>query len=323
LWTLDAHCDSIILRFSQGDPIDLSPVGRGYQVTLPGLRKGRLLALFAMVGDRELVPSLRMIEGLHQVCAARPKDFALCLTARDIRRAVAAGRAAIIMTIEGQSMFEERLELVRLWHRLGVRLYSLTHGEGTENVPNALQVSKSHFGYLSPAERDALRKSQKGLTTFARAALDEMGRLAIPCDLAHANDVTFWEVLEHASGPVCVTHGNCAALTPHTRNLTDEMMKALAQKRGVIGLCFYKPFLHETEPNLEHFVEHVLHALEVMGEDGVGIGTDFDGGGDETHMIVKDPSGLRDVWEALAKRGLTTRTLAKIAHGNFLRLLPQ
>jgi membrane dipeptidase len=322
LWTLDAHCDSIIMRFDRGDPLDLSPVERSYHVTLPRLRAGNLRALFAMVGDKHLAPSLRMIDGMHQLCAARPWDFALCLSAQDVRSAVAAGRIAIVMTIEGQSMFEERLEQARNWHRLGVRLYSLTHGDGVEDAPAALQGSRSHFGYLSPAEREALRKSQKGLTGFARVALQEMGRLGIACDLAHANDAAFWETLECATGPVCVTHGNCYALCPHTRNLTDEMMVALASKGGVIGLCFYGGFVDREQPTMDGFVAHVMHALERMGPDGVGIGTDFDGVSEEAVMIVKEPSRMGDLWEALDKRGVDSGTLGKIAHDNFLRLLP-
>jgi len=324
LWMLDGHCDSVILRLYNGDPTDLSPVQENnYQVTLPRLQAGRLLGLFMMVGDKHLAPSLQMIERMQALCRERADDFARCLTADDVRRSAEAGRVGIVMTLEGQSMFEEKVELIRLYHHLGVRLFSLTHGEGTENAEHALQGSKSVFAYLTPAERDDLRKGQAGLTEFGRAALAEMGRLGIPCDLAHANDVTFWNVMEQADGPVCVTHGNCAAICPHSRNLTDDMLKALAERRGVIGLCFYTQFIHPSEPNLEHFVEHVLHALEIMGPDGVGIGTDYDGGGDETDLVIREPSGIGALWEALETRGVSHQQMVKIAHENLLRLLPQ
>jgi len=322
LWTLDAHCDSIDSRFGRGDPLDLSALERDYQVTTERLREGNLRGLFAMVGERKLVDSLRMIDGIYEVWADRPDEFALCVTAREVCTAVSAGRLAITMTIEGQSMFEEHIEQLRNWHRLGVRVCSLTHGEGADDTPGALQVSRSHFGCLPLDERDALRKEQKGLTDFARLALAEMGRLGIACDLAHANDVTFWEAIEGAAGPVCFTHGNCAALCPHTRNLTDEMMSALGENGGVLGLCFYGPFVSEDNPTLECYVQHVLHALEVMGEDGVGIGTDFDGVPEGAVMVVPEPSRMGDLWEALDKQGVSHDTMVKIAHGNFLRMLP-
>jgi len=121
---------------------------------------------------------------------------------------------------------------------------------------------------------------------------------------------------------VCSTHGACAELSPHSRNLTDEMLRALAQRKGVLGVCFYTPFIHQTNPTLDAYMEHILHALELMGEDGVGIGTDYDGGGDESHLVIRDPSGMNALWEALDKKGLPKRVLVKIAHENFLRLLP-
>ena len=83
-----------------------------------------------------------------------------------------------------------------------------------------------------------------------------------------------------------------AALSPHTRNLTDEMMRALAERGGVLGLCFYGPFVDTNEPTMERFVEHVTHALELMGEGGVGIGTDFDGVSEGAAMIVREPSRM-------------------------------
>jgi membrane dipeptidase len=263
-----------------------------------------------------------MIEQMHALHRERAGDFAVCTTASEVRSAAAANRVGLVMTLEGQSMFEEKIELLRVWHRLGCRLYSLTHGEGTESVPTALQGSRSFFGYLSPALREELRRAHKGLTAFGKEALKEMGRLGIACDLAHANDAAFWDAMEVATGPVCSTHAACAALAPHTRNLTDEMLRALAQRKGVLGVCFYTPFVHQTDPTLDAYVEHILHALEIMGEDGVGIGTDYDGGGDESHLVIPSPAGFGALWEALDKKGLPRRILVKIAHENFLRLLP-
>jgi len=323
LWLLDAHCDSMGTRFVLGDPLNLSPVERDYHVTLPRMSEGRIRAVCAMVGEGELQQSLGIIDGVYETCAAHPDEMAVCRSAAQVREAVAAGRLAVIMTIEGQSMFGERVEQVRNWQRLGVCIYNLTHGEGTAKKPGALQVSLSHFGYLSPQERDALRRESKGLTDFGRQAVAEMGRIGVPCDLAHANDVAFWEVIENGTGPVCVTHGSCAALCPHTRNLTDDMLRALAERGGVIGVCFYGPFIDSEAPTLERYVDHVMHALELTGEDGVGIGTDFDGVPEGAFMAVPEPSRMGDLWEALDRRGVSREAMVKIAHENFLRLLPR
>jgi len=104
--------------------------------------------------------------------------------------------------------------------------------------------------------------------------------------------------------------------------MTDEMMTALAGKGGVVGLCFYGPFVSQDDPTLDDYVEHVLHALDLMGEDGVGIGTDFDGVPEGAVMAVPEPSRMGDLWEALDRRGIPRRVLVKIAHDNFLRMLP-
>lgn len=141
------------------------------------------------------------------------------------------------------------------------------------------------------------------------------------CDLSHANDAAFWEALELSQGRFCSSHSNCAAIHAHTRNLTDGMIKALAERGGVMGLCFFGEFIDERKPSLERFVEHVLHALTVMGDDHVGIGSDYDGVPFDAFMAVPDPEHTNELWQALNKAGLDGATMRKVAHDNFLKLL--
>jgi len=321
--TLDAHNDSIILREVRDDPMDFADRDPAYHVDLPRMRKGGLGSLFVMVGDSDLYQSLRMIDAIYAMCDNHPDDFALCLDAAAVRRANRAGKIGLVMSIEGQGMFAEDLGNLRNWHRLGVRIASLTHGEGRRG-PNArtLQYDGSYFGHLDLATREICRKRSKGLTPFARESLKEMARLGIACDLAHANDKTFWETLEQTDGPVCYTHGNCYSLCRHTRNCTDEMLKALAERNGVIGICFYGSFVDEKDPTLDRLADHYLHALEVMGEDCVGVGTDFDGIGNHQVPVIPDAAGLPKLWEKLSERGVSQRVMKKIARENFLRMIP-
>lgn len=106
-----------------------------------------------------------------------------------------------------------------------------------------------------------------------------------------------------------------------TRNLTDEMMQALARRNGVMGLCFYGEFIDEYKPTLACFVEHVLHALSIMGENHVGIGGDFDGVQPGAFMAIPHPGRMHELWEALDKAGVRLNVMKKIAHENFLRLM--
>ena len=216
-------------------------------------------------------------------------------------------------------------------------MVNLTHGEGTDGLTNliksryknkakiiqsgALQVTPSSERILSKTERAKLYKNEKGLSEFGKAAVEEMAKLKIVCDLSHANDAAFWEVLNLTSGKVCVTHSNCASLCGQARNLTDEMMKALAEHGGVMGLIFYGEFIDEHKPSLQRYVDHILHALSIMGLNHVGIGTDYDGVPPGAFMAIPNPARMNDLWEALDKAGVDHKTMRKIAHENFLGLL--
>lgn len=315
---LDAHNDSLILRQVHDDPMDLADVDPTYQVDLPRLRKGGMNCLFCMVGDNDLRQSGILTDAAHEMCRLHADDFRLCRTASEVRTAYADGRIAIVLTIEGQRMFDERLEHLRNAHRLGVRVASITHGGGRRPE---LQYDASYFGYISSQERENMRQQSKGLTPFARESLAEMARLKIAVDVAHINDTAFWELMDIAECPVCYTHGCCYALCPHSRGLTDEMMKALAEKGGVMGLAFYRAFIHQTDPSLDRLCDHFVHALEIIGPDHVGIGSDFDGTSARLRPIPEDVSQLEVLFEALAKRDVDEEILRKIAGENFLRLL--
>lgn len=315
---LDAHNDSLILRQVRDDRMDLADVNPIYQVDLPRLREGGVDCLFCMVGDNNLEQSSILIDAVYEMCQAHADDFSLCGTASEVRTARAEGKIAIVPTIEGQKMFNENLRHLRNWHRLGVRVASITHGGGRRPE---LQYDPSYFGYITAQERDDLRRQSKGLTPFGREALAEMARLGMPVDLAHINDTAFWEVMDVAECPVCYTHGSCYALCPHSRALTDEMMVALAEKGGVMGIAFYRRFIDREKPSLDRLCDHFLHALEIMGVDHVGIGSDFDGTSGLLRPIPEDVSKLEELFQALSKRGVDGETMAKIGGENFLRLL--
>lgn len=362
-WLLDAHCDSLIERAFFGDEIDLRPrevrlnnravvdayaselggrtEGWEYQVNLSRLEQGGVGCLFLNVGDIDLMASSLLIDRLESMAAALPRRLAVCRSAREVRETVGSGRIAVVMSIESQFMFMGRTDLLRNWHRLGVRVASLSHGEGAEKLSGyagmilpmnrlyrvqdpaacSLQGTESLATHMGAAEREGLYKQEKGLTGPGREMLGAMEELGMVCDLSHSNDATFREALELSAGKMCTTHGNCAAISPHTRNLTDSMMRALAERGGVMGLCFFGGFIDEREPSLPRFVDHVIHALEVMGPDHVGIGSDYDGVALDAFMAVPNPEHTGELWRALKDAGLDDSTIRKVAHENFLGLL--
>lgn len=348
MWALDAHCDTAYMRiFLKGGelPRELRNIDTEafFRVTLPRLAEGRVRCMFVNVGDIGLLTSSAIIDYLYNLAGKAESGVSICLNAAEVVRTVESGKLALVMACEGAFLFLERLDLLRNWHRLGVRVVTLTHGEGREGLgwfaqtalakdsviragsSPALQITPSRDEFMKPKERELLRKSEKGLTRFGRSAVEEMIRLEMICDLSHANDAAFWDVMglaeELGAGKLCCTHSNCAALCSHTRNLTDAMMEELADKKGVMGLCYYGDFIDEHEPSLERYVDHVLHAIDVMGPDHVGIGSDYDGVPPDAFMAITHPGHTGELWAALADAGIPKATLKKIAHENFLGLL--
>ncbi len=316
---LDAHNDSLILRQSRDDPMDLAVVHPAYQVDLPRLRQGGVDCLFCMVGDNDLRQASILIDAVYEMARLHEKDFRVCISASDVRAARAAGQIALVPTIEGQKMLQEDVSILRNLYRLGVRVASITHGGGRSPE---LQRDPSYFGYIGARERENLRRQSRGLTLFGYRALAEMSRLGMTVDLAHINDAAFWDVMEHGQCSVCYTHGSCYSLCPHSRALTDEMMRALAQKGGVMGIVTYPRFIDVDNPTLDRLCDHFIHALEIMGPDHVGLGTDYDGTEGLVVPILEDVSHMEELFVALRQRGVDDETLGKIAGANFLRMLP-
>jgi membrane dipeptidase len=316
---LDAHNDSLILRQSRDDPMDLAVVHAAYQVDLPRLRQGGVDCLFCMVGDNDLRQASILIDAVYEMARLHEADFRVCSTAAAVRAARAAGQIALVPTIEGQKMLGEDFSVLRNLYRLGVRVASITHGGGRSPE---LQRDPSYFGYIGVQERENLRRQSRGLTQFGYRALAEMAHLGMTVDLAHINDAAFWEVMERAECCVCYTHGSCYALCPHSRALTDEMMRALAQKGGVMGIVTYPHFIDVQNPTLDRLCDHFIHALEVMGPEHVGLGSDYDGTEGLVVPIPEHVGRLEELFGALSRRGVDDATLGKIAGENFLRMLP-
>ncbi|HOP67475.1 MAG TPA: membrane dipeptidase [Methanoregulaceae archaeon] len=347
-WTLDAHCDSVYMReFLKGDglPAEMQGVDPDtfFRVTLLRLVEGNVRCLFVNVGDIGLLTSSAVIDRLYTCAKMHEGAVSICRNAADVARTVESGRLAVVMACESSFLFLGRLDLLRNWHRLGVRVANISHGEGQDGMGwfgetalskdsliradslLALQGSPSRDGYVDPDLRKDLYTREEGLTGFGRAAVEEMMRLGMVCDLSHANDATFWDALsiaeESGKGKFCCTHSNCFSLCNHGRNLTDGMMESLAANDGVMGLCFFGKFIDRNDPSLERYVDHILHALDVMGPDHVGIGSDYDGVPPDAFMAVAHPGRMGDLWSALRDAGVQSSTLEKIAHENFLRLM--
>jgi len=317
---IDGHNDSLIEHWARKESYDLGRDWPAYHADLARMKRGGLTAVNSMVGDSNLVQGLELWSAMFENLEKHPGDFLLVLSAEDIPRAKKEGKIGLIGQLEGCAMLSGNLRVLQTLHKLGVRVAGLTHGEGGGEFH--LQPSRSPFGYGTPADREAARKETPGLTEFGRDVVRELNRLGIVVDLAHANDAAFHEALEISSKPVIFSHGNAFALSPHWPNLTDEQLKALAANGGVIGVVTYPAFIDQSsaKQTLQRLVDHIEHVCELVGDDHVGFGSDYDGMGSAAPVI---PSYGELPWltEAMLDRGFTESTILKFWGGNFLRVM--
>jgi membrane dipeptidase len=152
-----------------------------------------------------------------------------------------------------------------------------------------------------------------------------MRRLKVVPDLSHLNARAFDEVLSHDEGLVVASHSNAHALRPHRRNLTDDQIRKIAGRGGLVGVVLYNPFLAEGPTTLETVVQHIHHMVELVGPDHVGIGSDLDGGfsTSDAPQGIETVADLKRIGEALARKGYPDRDIEKILGGNWIRVLRQ
>lgn len=228
----------------------------------------------------------------------------------DVMKNKAQGLVSGVLTIEDGRIVNGSFDRLEKLAKTGVRAIALTW-----NFENC-------FG--APNSRDQKIMS-KGLTAFGKEAIEAMNELGILVDVSHLSDGGFYDVAMISKKPFVATHSDCRALAAHPRNLTDEMIRILAEKGGVSGINFAPAFLDDTpgneESRISDMVRHVKHFIEIGGEDCVGIGTDFDGIGG--HLEVGEPGQLALLFDALEKAGITPRQIDKIASGNVLRVMKE
>jgi membrane dipeptidase len=257
--------------------------------------------------------------------AAHPEFFVKAISVADPERARREGKMAVFYLFQNTAQFGRELDRVDLFHRLGLRSCQLTYNDRND--------AGSGCG------------AEGGLTPFGRELVDRMNARRMLVDLSHANMRTMAEAIEASNAPVIVSHTACAAVHAHRRNTTDENLRALARRGGVVGVCQMRPFLTAKKAdNLHAYFDHILHAIRVAGVEHVAIGSDRDYRvirlspeylaelkREEGSQVVDDelpyfidelngPRRMEVVRDGLAKRGLSARDVERVMGGNLLRL---
>jgi membrane dipeptidase len=225
------------------------------------------------------------------------------MTSSEIRAAKAKGQVAVLAGIEGGQALEGDPTHIERFAARGVRYLGLLHFSA-----NAIGAPARGRG------EDPLR----GLSELGHEVVRELERCGVVVDLAHINRKGFFDVLSIATRPLMVTHTGVVGVHPHWRNIDDEQIRAIADNGGCIGIIFARRFLGGA--GVDAVCDHLMHIIDVAGEDLPALGSDFDG-------FVVPPQGLEDVsclpnlTVALSKRGLPVRVIEKILGGNVLRVL--
>ena len=278
-------------------------------VDLPRLRDGGVAAQVFGYWTLPYVPGKNeravtsQIDALDAAIEKHGSEITWARTGAEIRAAKAAGKIAALGGIEGGQALDGRLEAVEMFARRGVRTFGILH-----LWPNELGMTSRK------------PKRDEGLTPYGRDVVRECERCGVVVDLAHVNRRGYFEALELATQPMMVTHTGVSGVHDMWRNLDDEQLRALANNRGCAGVVFARQYLGGS--SIDALVDHVLHMIDVGGEDLPALGSDFDG-------FVVPPEGLEDVASlpnltvALARRGVTPRVLEKILSANALRVLDE
>ena len=234
------------------------------------------------------------------------KEFlSIARTPADLYANKQQGRHSIMLGIENGLAIDGQLKRLQHFAQRGIVYMTLCHN-GDNDICDSARGNSTH----------------QGVSAFGRQVIAEMNRLGIMVDLSHASEKTFYDALELSELPIVCSHSSCRALCDHPRNLTDEQMRALAAKGGVMQVTMYNGFLvKDGEATVLDALRHLEHAIEVMGIDHVGIGTDFDGDGGVRGMA--NAAELINFTRLLLSRQFSEQDIEKIWGGNFLRVMSQ
>jgi membrane dipeptidase len=261
---VDAHNDlPVLLLARNGELGDLGAKRYWSERWVPEARAGgvdvQVLPIYVApeVAEASLRSTLLQLELLEREAAQTP-EVALCRTGADIDAALADGKIALLVALEGTPGIGADVELFSVFHRLGVRMVSFTH-----------------WSRALLAEGSADEETGGRLPASGVRAVGELERLGIILDVSHLAAPSVDHVLDLANGVVVATHSCARALRDHHRNLSDEHLRGIAATGGVIGMNTIPMFVDENEPTLDRVIEHIEHMAQVAGIDHVGLGPDF------------------------------------------------
>lgn len=300
---------------------------------LPELEAGNIGVIGAAIyiEDRYL-PEAGLRVGLDQIArlyaeAANSERFAICKNHAEIVRAREAGKIALLITMEGVEPLGSDLDLLRVFYELGVRVIGLTHARRNTAASGGVFASTG--------------SSPDGLTAFGRDLVRECEGLGMIVDLAHINPVGFEEILEIATKPPIISHTNARKYYDVERNVTDDQIRMVGERGGVVGVNAVLVSTRKEETTLDRYVDHFEHFIDLIGIDQVAVGFDFfefiyrqwsdsvraafHQKFTSVHFVpdLANHSHARNFTRKLIERGFTDEQIEKILFRNWMRILEE
>jgi membrane dipeptidase len=305
---IDLHCDTMFQLFHNPEKGNLKR--NSLSVDIQKMQQGEVKAsCFAMFVDlKDTSTPYQEVCKLHDLFVTELANNAETIRqVRTGREIMENDRLGAILTCEEGQILEGDLSRLSVFEEWGVRLFTL--GWNYEN----------DLAYPNSTDREIMGK---GLKPLGIEAIAEMEKRHILLDVSHLSDGGFWDVVQHAKKPFLASHSNCRACASSPRNLTDDMLKALADKGGVAGLNLYPPFLCDDKlhtSRISDMVRQVKHLYKVAGSQALAIGTDFDG--IDGNLEIATLGQMGKLYDALESEGFKESVLEKLYQTNALRLL--
>lgn len=332
---VDMHCDTLLGLFERrmkGE--DTGILENGLHIDLNKMEKGDyLLQNFAMFGHLEKLKGVmplpeyafRLADIFLTEMRKYPDKIGIVKNYKDIEENVKAGRMSAMLTMEEGAICEGKIEYLRIFYELGVRMFTFTWNFANELAwPNRVQPGAIDANGLA-APGTFVPETENGLTEKGFEFLAEMERLGMIIDVSHLGDRGIYDVIEHSTKPFVASHSNARAVCSHARNLTDEMIRGMAEKGGVMGMNYCPAFLRDRESwgtenkvSLDDIVRHIRHIVNVGGIDCIGLGSDFDG--TNISFEINSAADMPLLEQKLREEKFTEEEIDKIFYKNVLRV---
>jgi membrane dipeptidase len=304
---IDMHCDSVLEAFQENRKMsDRSTTGH---FDLPRMQEAgvkiQFFALFPGITASlsPLKQALILGDYFWEQYEESQEIMQLITSHQSLLQLLDSKKCGALLTVEGGEVLEGDIRMLKVLYRMGVRSLCLTWNNRNEIADGVAEM-----------------QTGGGLTLFGREVVKKMNKLGMIVDVSHIAEKGFWDVLELSEDPIIASHSNSQAVWDHPRNLTDEQIKGIAQKKGVIGLNFVADFLGEQGSGFDQLLRHIDHICDLVGDDYLGFGSDFDGT-DNLLAGIDDVTIYPELISFLKKRNYKDTTIRKICGENCLRVL--